>query len=198
MTACLPMVCMQPVPPFCGHHYAMPGRRTLRSPAQVVLSQGEACEAALAAAPCPDPLWLCGGTLTISNSVYQAARAGLCGTAANATQAGVCETLESYPDIQQLVDADRCTATCLAQVQQAQPARGAAPPAPATLAPPPPPPSAGGCWTYWLQLDVATEAQAGSAAAALHSATMAGALQDNLRSFFAPGKVTFVIGDSGE
>lgn len=173
-------------------------------PKQVLLSEGEACSAALAAAPCPDPLWLCDGQLTTSNSVYQAARMGLCSTTAgtataagNAAQAGVCQTLRDYPAIATYAAADACIPTCMAQLTPSSAENGTS--SLSTLAPPPPPRAAGGCWAFWLQLDAASEEDAAEAAANLHNATTAGALLDSLASFSAPGpgRINFLMGDSG-
>lgn len=163
----------------------------------MVLSQGEACSAALAAAPCPDPLWLCGSQLTVSNSVYQAARAGMCSNASTAAESlSVCQTLKQYPAISQLAAAGACEPACFARLTKpANDSSGGN----ATLAPPPPPPAAaGGCWTFQLQVDAADEDAATNVSLDLHNATTAGALLDGLGSYGAAGTpIRFVIGDSG-
>jgi len=164
----------------------------------VVLSQGEACSAALAAAPCPDPLWLCGSQLTVSNSVYQAARAGMCANASTAAESlSVCQTLRQYPAISQLAAAGACEPACFARLTQ--PANDTSGTGNATLAPPPPPPaSAGGCWTFQLQVDAASANEATNISLDLRNATTAGALLDGLGSYGAPGgTIRFLIGDSG-
>ena len=175
----------QPPCPLCTHP-------------QVVLSQGEACSAALAAAPCPDPLWLCGSQLTVSNSVYQAARAGMCTNASAAAESlSVCQTLRQYPTITQLAEAGACEPACFARLTK--PANDSSGGGNATLAPPPPPPAgAGGCWTFQLQVDTASEDAATSVSLDLHNATTAGALLDGLGSYSASdAAIRFVIGDSG-
>ncbi|KAL4459030.1 hypothetical protein ABPG75_013895 [Micractinium tetrahymenae] len=187
-------------------------------PCQVLLTAARPCSAALAAAPCPDPLWLCGGELTISASVYEAARSGLCAavqvaaapapaasaSAANATTGAqrhapapppppaVCQTLEQYPAIAELVAADACDPACFAQVtDSANSSARLAPPSP------PRPAAAGACYTFTLQMDAASEAEAALLAANLHNATTAGALQDSLASFAAGGEqLQFILGDS--
>lgn len=167
----------------------------------------------LAAAPCPDPMYLCGGRLTVSASLYQAARSGLCSDnslAANASAAasGVCHTLLNHPQIVEMATADACQPTCLALLEPGAPApapgssagSGSDSGATISLAPPPPPPPApSGCWSYLLQIDAPTEAAARTIAAALHNATTAGALLDDLASYAAPapGTLRFDVGPSG-
>lgn len=178
-------------------------------PCQVQLTAAQPCSAALAAAPCPDPLWLCGGELTISASVYEAARSGLCAAAHAAAApapaaAGaqlrtpappppvVCQTLDEYPAIAELVAADACEPACFAEVTDANNTAQLAPPAP------PPPAAAGACFTFTLQVDAGSEAEAALLATNLHNATTAGALQDSLASFAAAGEqLQFMLGDSG-
>ena len=177
---------------------------------QVVLTAGETCGAAFAALPCADPVYVCAGELTISDSIYQAAKSGLCGSSAPAPApaalAGppapasppapppaVCETLAAYPAIQEHVAADECVAVCYAQLQPA--AAGASG---VQLAPPPPPAAAGACYTFQLVVDAATQPDVANAAADLHNMTTAGALLDSLSSFAAPGSgLNFIISDSG-
>lgn len=161
------------------------------------MSQGEACASSLAAAPCPDPLWLCGGQLTVANSVYQAAKAGLCSGSGNTT-AAACATLDDHPEIAEYAAAGECEPTCLAELTP--PAKGGGDGNKTSLAPPPPPPPvAGGCWVFWLQVDAPNEAAARAVATNLHNATTAGALLDSLASYSAPapGHIRFLIGDSG-
>ncbi len=178
-------------------------------PCQVQLTAAQPCSAALAAAPCPDPLWLCGGELSISASVYEAARSGLCSAipaapapapaAASAElrspappPPAVCQALEENPAITALVAADACKPTCFAEVTDANSTARLAPP------PPSPPAAAGACYSFNLQVDAASEAEAGLLATNLHNATTAGALQDSLASFAATGEqLQFVLGDSG-
>lgn len=177
-------------------------------PCQVLLTAAQPCSAALAAAPCPDPLWLCGGELTISGSVYEAARSGLC-AAVHAAAPGpaatrappsvavlplpaVCQTLEEFPGIADLVAAGACNPACFAEVTGDANST-------VRLAPPPPAPAAAGsCYAFALQLDAASEAEAALLATNLHNATTAGALQDSLASFAAAGEqLQFMLGDSG-
>ena len=160
---------------------------------QVQLAAGEECSAALAAAPCTDPLWLCGGQLTVSNSVYQAASSGMCSAYGNAAAPAVCQTLRTHPAIARYSAAGRCQPACFAQLTPDAGDHGSLAPAPA-----PSSASVGTCLTFALQLDTASEAEAQAAAANLHNATTAGALLDALASFAAPGHpLKFVVGDSG-
>ena len=160
---------------------------------QVQLAAGEECIAAVAGAPCADPLWLCGGQLTVSNSVYQAASSGMCSAYGNAAAPAVCQTLRTHPAIARYSAAGRCQPACFAQLTPDAGDHGSLAPAPA-----PSSASVGTCLTFALQLDTASEAEAQAAAANLHNATTAGALLDALASFAAPGHpLKFVVGDSG-
>ena len=167
----------------------------------VLLTAGEPCSSSLEAAPCPDPMWLCSGgsggaaaeaELTISNSVYQAAASGLCGTSsASAAAAEACATLRSVPAIEQLVANGSCTPACFAQLSGSGDAKPSI--QPSSL-----PPTSGACFSFWLQTDAASEAGAQAAASNLHNATTAGALQDALANFSAPdASIQFDVGASG-
>jgi hypothetical protein len=160
---------------------------------QVQLTQGSACEVALAAAPCPDPSWVCGGDMVLANSVYQAAKSGLC--AEGSTQE-ICSTLREFPGIGAAVAAGGCTPLCFAQLAATAAGNDT------TLAPPPPPPSPSkapaACFTYTLQVDSASEAQAQKVAVNLHNASTAGVLLDTLAGYSAPSKrIAFLLGDTG-
>eukprot|EP00887_Chlorella_sp_A99_P006694 scaffold3.g6694.t1 len=170
---------------------------------QVGLSQGEQCSAALAATSCPDPLWLCAGEITISNSVYEAARSGVCdappagpnATAAAASPAAapsVCQTLASYPVIRQYVASGSCDPVCFAEVSHANGSSG-------TLAPPPPPPSAlDTCFAFHLVVATPTPEAASLVAVNMANATTRDALAHALASFAAPGAtVKISMGDTG-
>ena len=168
---------------------------------QVLLTQGEECEAALAAAPCPDPSWVCGGDMVIANSVYQAARSGLC--AGGSTEA-VCQTLADYPDIAAAVAAGECEAMCFAQLAAGNDTASGGDAPGAKLGPPPPPPGppkapASACYAFTLQVDSSTQKEAQTVAANVHNASTMGVLLDTLASYSAPGKrIAFVMGDTGD
>lgn len=160
---------------------------------QVQLTQGLACDAALATAPCPDPSWLCGGDVVLANSVYRAAKSGLC--TEGSTQE-ICSTLRATPGIAAAVAAGDCTPRCFAWLGEddAAPAPGPAQapaPAPASKSPV-------ACFAFTLQVDSASDAEARKVAVNLHNASTAGVLLDTLAGFSAPSRrIAFLLGDTG-
>jgi hypothetical protein len=167
------------------------------SECQVQLTQGQECEAALVAAPCPDPLWVCGGgDSVLTNSVYQAALSGLCNdTSRSASTQQACQTLEDNPSAAAAVADGDCEASCyLGELEGSSNSTAtAAEPTPESTA------AASSCYAYTLQVDSPTDKAAEKAAANLHNATTMGALLDALASFSATptDRITFLLGDTG-
>lgn len=158
---------------------------------QVELTQGQPCSVALAEIACPDPLWLCGGQLTLSSSVYQAARSGLC-TGIQAADASVCKALLEHPEIVSYVTAGDCEPVCFAELASTGTTTELAAPAPA-------PSALDSCFSFGLTVAEPTQAGAAATAAALRNATTRGALMDALASFAVVNQsIRISMGDTGE
>lgn len=138
-----------------------------------LLSEGQKCGASLAEIPCQDPFYLCGGTVVVAASLYQAASSGICNLNKAIGDSSVCQALARYPDVAQYAEADLCVETCIAGVTTTT----SSAPGPSsdgsivTLAAPPPPSVADdeSCFSYSLQVRTATEKQAAGVAAGLRS-----------------------------
>lgn len=158
---------------------------------QVELTEGSPCNSALAEAACPDPMWLCGGEVTITDSVYEAARSGVC-DGSSGGDALVCQTLQEYPAISDLVAGGSCEPACFAQLIQSG--------GQDTLAAPAPAPSSvvDGCFSFSLAVAAASQEDASTVAASLNNATTKAALSDLLGPFANPNStITVTMGDTG-
>lgn len=158
-------------------------RQLVLEPCQMVLTQAAACDATLASLPCVDPYWACEAEdLTISASVYTAARTGACGKGGGMWPGSpICKALKANPAVGEAVAAGTCQPKCM----------DAAPNATAVAAPPPPRPvpaaTAGGCAEWSLQIEASKLKEAQAAAYSLNDASNTAAVAAGLAPFAAEG-----------
>ena len=161
-------------------------RQLVLEPCQVVLTQGAACDATLAHLPCVDPYWACEAEdLTISASVYTAARTGACAKGGGMWPGSpICKALKANPAVGEAVAAGACQPTCLDAAPNSTAVAAPAPP------PPPPPgrsPTASGCAGWSLQIETAKLKEAQAAAYSLNDASNMAAVAAGLAPFAAEG-----------